>query len=48
MGYKEYDEDNIQAINEEELLQNIFEMIEVLPVAEKIRLFSYLRSLYFS
>lgn len=48
MGYKEYSNDAVQTINEEELLQNITEMIEVLPIAEKVRLFSYLQSLYFS
>lgn len=33
---------------EEELLRVITEMVEVLPMTEKVRILSYLRTLYFS
>lgn len=42
MDYKE------KNIKEEELLRIITEMVEALPLAEKIRTLSYLRTLYFS
>lgn len=41
-------QDNEMKEKEEELLHNISEIVEVLPMSEKVRIYIYLLNFYFS